>query len=208
MVATYSKHTERAEPFHTQNAPHSLQLSSLPFAGKLFINPEACPKAERRSLIAQQQVWLNTKHGQKTLVIITDGSKTDRAAGWAVTGIHAGKILFKHNIPLAKRAGNHNAEMMALSHASKLVLETMLGKPDIREFRIFSNSTAALTSIFDPSPHAAQQALLLFRDNMLKLFTQRKDITGKLIWTPGHGGLNYMKITDKNAKAAVEFCLV
>ena len=202
MVSTYSKHTEQAEPFHTQNALHSLRLSSLPFAGRLYINPEACPKPERRSLIAQQRVWLNTKHRHKTLVIVTDGSKTDRAAGWAITGIHAGKILFKHNIPLAKRAGNHDAEMMALSHMSKLVLKTMLGTPDIREFRIFSDSTAALTSIFDLSPHAAQQASFLFRDNMLKLFSQRKDITGKLVWTPGHGRLDYMTIMDKNAKAA------
>ena len=37
---------------------------------------------------------------------------------------------------------------------------------------------------------------------MLKLFLQQKDITGKLVWTPGHGGLDYMTITDKNAKAA------
>ena len=78
----------------------------------------------------------------------------------------------------------------------------MLGKLDIRKFCIFSDSTALLTSIFDPAPHAAQQASLYFRDNMLQLFTKREDIEGKLVWTPGHGGLDQMTITDKNAKAA------
>ena len=136
------------------------------------------------------------------LIVITDGSKTERAAGWAVTGIHAGRTLFSHKVPLAKRASNHDAEMMALAHASRLVRDTMLGTPDIREFRIFSDSTAALTSIFDPAPHATQQASLLFRSNMFQLFSQRTEVRGKLKWTPGHGGLDQMTITDKNAKAA------
>jgi len=92
--------------------------------------------------------------------------------------------------------------MMALAHASKLIYEVMLGELDIREFRIFSDSTAALTSIFDPGPHAAQQASLMFRKNMIRLFTFRPDITGDLLWTPGHGGLDQMKTTDKNARAA------
>ena len=39
---------------------------------------------------------------------------------------------------------------------------------------------------------------------MHKLFSARSEITGKLVWTPGHGGLDQMNITDKNAKAAAE----
>jgi hypothetical protein len=92
--------------------------------------------------------------------------------------------------------------MMAVAHASKLILETMLGKPQIRKFRLFTDSTATLTSIFDPSPHPCQQASLIFRANMFKLFSERKDVTGRLVWTPGHGGLEPMTITDKNAKTA------
>ena len=202
MASTFQEHTERALPFHSQNAPHSLRLSTLPFAGRLFISPEACARKDRKSLITEQRIWLNTKQGRDTLVIFTDGSKTDKAAGWAITGIHAGQILFTHKVPLAKKASNHDAEMYALSHASKLVRETMLGTPHLREFRIFSDSTSALTSIFSPSPHPAQQASLTFRSNMLWLFSERKDITGRLVWTPGHGGLDYMTLTDKNAKAA------
>jgi len=202
MVATYDSHTERADPFHTQNAPHHQRLSSKPFAGRLTIKPEACNKKERKSLVTKQRIWMGTRQGRKTLVVVTDRSKTNKAVGWAVTGIHAGRTMFKHKIPLAKRASNHDTEMMALAHASKLVRETMLGEPDIREFRIFSDSTASLTSIFDPGPHAAQQASLTFRKNMLQLFTEQLDVEGTLLWTPGHGGLNQMKITDKNAKAA------
>jgi len=68
---------------------------------------------------------------------------------------------------------------------------------------LFSDSTAALTSIFDPGPHACQDASLIFRSNMLELFKERRnDIVGRLVWTPGHGGLDQMSITDKNAKAA------
>jgi len=37
---------------------------------------------------------------------------------------------------------------------------------------------------------------------MLQLFSERPDIEGTLLWTPGHGGLDQMKITDKNTKAA------
>ena len=146
-------------------------------------------------------MWLNTREGQQTLNVFTDGSKADKAAGWAIMGIHAGRTLFTHMIPFATRASSHDTEMMALSHTSKLIYETMLGKPDIREFRIFSDSTSGLKSIFDPSPHAAQQASFLFRSNMHTLFTEQSDIKGTLLWTPGHGGLDHMDITDKNARA-------
>ena len=202
MVATFDKHTERAEPFHTQNAPYCLCLMSLPFVGRLFINSDTCPKSERKSLIAQQHIWLNTWEGQQTLNVFTDRSKTDKAAGWAIMGIHAGRVLFTHMIPFTTRASSHDAEMMVLSHASKLIYETMLGKPDIREFRIFLDSTSGLKSIFDPSPHTAQQASFLFRSNMHTLFTEQSDIKGTLLWTPGHRGLDHMDITDKNARAA------
>jgi len=202
MAATFDNHTERADPFHSQNAPHHQRLSSRPFNGRLTINPEACGKKERKSLVANQRIWLGTREGRNTLVVVTDGSLTNVAAGWAVTGIHAGRTLFEYKVPLAKRAGNHDAEMMALSHASKLIYQIMLGELHIREFRIFSDSTSALTSIFDPGPHAAQQASLVFRKNMIRLFTFRPDITGSMVWTPGHAGLDQMKTTDKNARTA------
>ena len=54
MVATYDENTERSEPFHSQNAPFSLKLSSLPFAGRLHIDPKACHKEDRASLVAGQ----------------------------------------------------------------------------------------------------------------------------------------------------------
>jgi len=131
-----------------------------------------------------------------------NGSKTDKAAGWAVTGIHVGRVVFQHQVPLAKRASNHDAEMMALAHASKLVRETMLGEPHIREFHVFSDSTASLTSIFDPSHHPCQQASLMFRRNMHTLFSAQDDVRGRLVWTPGHGGLDHMMFTNKKTKAA------
>ena len=75
MATTFNSHTKRAEPFHTQNAPYSFQLSTLPLYGRLYINPEACLKKQRRSLILEQRIWLNTKQGRKTLTVFTDGSK-------------------------------------------------------------------------------------------------------------------------------------
>jgi len=112
---------ERAYPFHTQNAPYSLKLSSLPFAGRLFINPDACPKPKQKTLVSEQRLWLNSRVGRDTLCVFTDGSKANKAAGWAITGIHAGLKIFTHKIPFAKKASSHDAEMMALSHASRLV---------------------------------------------------------------------------------------
>jgi len=123
MVATFDSHTERADPFHNQNAPHHQRLSSAPFNGRLTINPEACGKKERKSLVANQRIWLGTQEGRNTLVVVTDGSLTSTAAGWAITGIHAGRTLFEYKIPFAVRASNHDAEMMALAHASKLIYE-------------------------------------------------------------------------------------
>ena len=92
MVATFDSNTERAEPFHTQNAPHHQRLSSKPFNGQLVIKPEACSKKEWKSLVANQRIWLETRTGRNTLVVVTDGSLTDKAAGWAITGIHAVRI--------------------------------------------------------------------------------------------------------------------
>ena len=202
MVATYNEHTEHSKPFHSQNAPFSHRLSSFPFTCRLHINPKACHKDNMVSFIANQQIWLTTPEGHNTLVVFTDRLKTERAMGWAIKGIHAGQLLFSHKVPLAKQASNHDAKMMALAYASKLVQDTMFGMPDIREFQIFSNSTAALTSIFNPAPHTAQQASLLFCSNMLHLFSQWINVWGKMEWTPGHGGLDHMTITDKNTKAA------
>ena len=208
MAANLPPGIERADPFHSQNAPSSHKMQSLPFNLRFSINNTPCPKKDKKSYVANQRMWLTTRTGRETLCVFTDGSKTNKAAGWAVTGIHAGLVLFTHQVPFAKRASNHDAEMMAMGHASKLVLDTMLGKPDIRKFRIFSDSTATLTSIFNPGPHAAQQASLMFRANMLELFTKRSDITGDLVWTPGHGGLHHMNITDKNAKRAANSNIV
>jgi len=191
---------ECSSPFHTQNTPHSYRVSSLPFTSCFFIDNRACAPDDRKSLVANQRMWLLSSQGRRTLNIFTDGSKTDKAAGWAVRGIHAGRVMFQFSVPYARKASSHDAEMMALAHASKLVAETMLGKRSIREFRFFSDSMTALTSIFDPRPHPSQQASLLFRSNMHRLFSERKDITGCMLWTPGHGGLEHMNITIKNTK--------
>jgi len=121
MVANLSPGIERSEPFHSQNAPYALKLSNLPFAGRFYIDPEACQRKERKSYLANQRMWPCSRKGRDSLTVFTDGSKTDKAAGWAVTGIHAGRIVFQHKVPLAKRASNHDTEMMALAHASKLV---------------------------------------------------------------------------------------
>ena len=202
LVNEIASRTEKAEPFHSDNAPSTLQLSSSPFAGRLSIDPHACNKADRKTLVIDQRIWLSSRKGRNTLCVFTDGSKTHKAAGWAITGIHAGITLFSFKLRFAIKASAHDAEMMALAHASKLILETMLGKPDIREFRIFSDSTAALTSIFDPAPHAMQQASLMFRSIMLKIFSSLPYVSGEVLWTPGHGGLDPMIITDSNAKSA------
>lgn len=202
MVATFDSHTKQAEPFHTQNTPHHQCLSSFPFAGRLTIKLEAYSKKECKSLVANQRIWLETQTGQNTLVVVTNGSLTNKAAGWAITGIYTGHTLFERKVPLAKRASNHNAEVIALTHTSKLIYKIMLGELDIQEFYIFSDSTIVLMSIFNPGPHATQHALHVFRKNMLRLFTFRPNITSNLLWTPSHGGLDQMKTTDKNAQAA------
>ena len=108
------KNMEHAYPFHSQNAPYSLKLSSLLFAGRLFINPDACPKPKWKTLVSKQQLWLNSRIGRNTLCVFTNGSKTNKAAGWAITGIHAGLEIFTHKVPFAKKASSHDAEMMAL----------------------------------------------------------------------------------------------
>ena len=105
-------------------------------------------------------------------------------------GIHTGQTVFTHKVPLARKADNHDAKMIALTHTSKLIHKTMLGEPNLTEFKIFSNSTTALTSISDPGPHTAQQSSLTFQKNMFQLFSKRSDITGSMVWTPGHGGLD------------------
>jgi len=73
---------ERSSPFHTQNAPHSYRISSLPFAGRFFIDNKACVPEDRKSLVANQRMWLLSKQGRNTLNVFTNGSKTDKAAGW------------------------------------------------------------------------------------------------------------------------------
>ena len=103
MVAMNSKHMEQSHPFYIQNAPFSFKLESLPFYACLTIEPEVCPKKERRLYVANQHIWLTTRTGRNTLCIFTDGSKTDKATGWAITGIHTGHVIFSHKVPLAKK---------------------------------------------------------------------------------------------------------
>ena len=103
MANTIDINMERSSPFHTQNAPHSYRLSSHPFTGRFFINKEACKPDNRKSLVANQRMWLLSAQGRRTLNVFTDGSKTDRAAGWAVRGIHAGRVMFQFNVPFARR---------------------------------------------------------------------------------------------------------
>jgi len=42
---------------------------------------------------------------------------------------------------------------------------------------------------------------------MHRLFSKRTDITGQMLWTPGHRGLDHMDITDKKARQAANWKL-
>ena len=93
--------------------------------------------------------------------------------------------------------------MYALAHAS-FVARKWLEKKDhgVTYINFSSDCQSALQSIFNPSPHPAQAASIFFQDNLLNIFNKFTCLKGRAHWTPGHGGVPQMKVTDALAKKA------
>jgi len=111
-----------------------------------------------------------------------------------------GKKVFSISMGLGPRATVYDAELFALAHASSKAATFVLGKPHIGEVFLFSDSSAALSSIFDPSTHPGQRCSLLFRKNVKDMFAQHASLRITVRWSPGHSGIIGNEQADTLAK--------
>ena len=137
-------------------------------------------------------------------MVVTDGSRRPikgiKKTGYSVVGYHKNKEIFHVSAPLAPAASHYDAEMYALGHAASKIKRTTEANPYIKHVLMFSDSSSALSQIFIGTPHPAQLASILFRHNMLLLFSSDSEIEVNIEWTPGHGGTQIMKRADRLAK--------
>ena len=198
---TTSPATERSEPFHSHCAPHSFHQYSPEFSGRFSIRSTPCNKEDRKSLVSEQNIsFLAAARNKRKLIVFTDGSKMSQGSGYGIAAFYLGKRVFSLSIPFALHASNFDAEMYALAHASDFVRRKVYNHSSITEVQFYCDTSSALESIFDPSPHPAQDASILFRVNIYSILTRFQDVKITLTWTPGHKGTKGMDLVDRLAK--------
>ena len=204
LAGSVCLNTERSEPFHSHNAPYAFTPLSFPFIGRLFFNSIPCDKKDRPSLVSKHNVlFLKSFSDPSTLIVFTDGSHRDNGGtGYGLLGFLEGDIVFRIWVPFACKASNYDAEMYALAHAAIKIRKFIIPRRSISHIQIFSDAASAIEKIFDGSPHPSQTASILFRHSFFTLFSERKDISCHVTWTPGHGGMKGMKLADSLAKKA------
>jgi ribonuclease HI len=173
-------------------------------ATRLNIKHKPCKKNARRSQVATQAIRISHMgEDPNTLIIFIDSSRTEKGTRYTVLGYHKDKLIFSHSIPFGPKASNHDAEMFALTHAAIHMKRWLRDNVNVSRICFFSNSSALLKSIFNGSPHPAQAASILFRENIKSTLEQHLNLKIFMEWTPGHRGLAKMNNTDKEAKKAV-----
>jgi len=203
-LAHISSHkTERLDPFHSDNAPFHTTASSFPC---LSITSTPCKPDERPALkSALNRQLLTARNDPSTLQIYCDGSRMRRnggkkRTGYGIVGYYMGRKVFTIAIGLGPRATVYDAELFALAHASSKAAAFVLGKPHIGEVLLFSDSSTALSSVFDPSTHPGQRCSLLFRKNVKEMFAKHASLRISARWSPGHCGIIGNEQADTLAK--------
>ena len=204
MALTHPHHcpaTERSNPFHSHCAPHSFHWYSPEFSRRFLIKSTPCNKEDWKSLVSEQNIsFLAATQNKHKLIVFMDGSKMSQGFGYSLAAFHLGKHVFSLSVPFALHASNFDAEMYALAHASDFVHRKLYNCSSITEVQFYCDASSALDSIFDPSPHPAQDASILFRVNVYSILTKYPHVKITLTWTPGHKGTKGMDLVDRLAK--------
>ena len=165
FISTLSSHkSETRLPFITDNAPHTFTEHDIP---QLTILPAPCT-AEERPNVAESlnNEWSYSADDPHLLLIYCDGSAIRNGkrskAGYGLTGFYRKESIFSISIGLGSKATAFDGEMYALAHAACRIQDSLACHPEITSIHIYSDCSSALSRIFDPSPHPAQAASLLF----------------------------------------------
>ena len=196
--------SERLNPFHSDNAPFHATATSLP---RLSITSTPCSPDDRRALVSELNRQLRSSRlDPSVLLIYCDGSRMrckgggKKRTGYGLVGYYMGRKVFSLSVGLGPRATVYDAELFALAHASSKASAFVLGKPHIGEVFLFSDSSSALRSVFDPSTHPGQRCSLVFRKNVLDMFDRHASLHITASWSPGHSGVVGNEVADTLAK--------
>ena len=207
FISTLSSHkSENRLPFITDNAPHTFTVHDIP---QLTISPMPCDKEER----PKEAEYLNDElthsaDNPRLLLIYCDGSAIRKGrqskAGYGLTGYYRGQTIFSISMGLGPKATAFDGEMYALAHTACRIQDSLACHPEITAVKIYSDCSSALSRIFDPSPHPAQVASLLFRKKIKELSEVSPNIHVWATWNPGHEGVIGNDVADSLAKSGTE----
>jgi ribonuclease HI len=142
--------------------------------------------------------FVNTVSDQ--VCVFTDGSGFEG-------GVGAAAVLRKDGSP-PKTMGIYlgslqertvfEAEITGVILAIKLILD----EPRVTHATILLDNQAALASVTDPRPKAGQQFLRIFHKLFRQLLRKRRSFRLRMVWVPGHEGVEGNEEADELAKDA------
>ncbi len=177
------------------------------FDGRLKILPKkrsmSKKDAAKQHLEYVQQLNTDENH----LVVYTDGSKLHtngtQPCGSSAVFLRKGREL--PGLSTAQSLGTkvevYDAEMAALDFAA-LIAISFACINSIRHVHFFVDNNAAVQSIFEGLPGAAQQHSLSFRSAIIHFLKNDLAHTVEVAWAPGHHDIPGNERADKMAKEA------
>ena len=189
LAASTPSSAEKLEPFHSDNAPWSWDKSLA--LDHLSINHSTCLPGEIPGRVQSANILLQSLATKPdTVVGYCDGSRM-RKAGYGIVLYHLGFTLFETSIGLGFNCTAFDGEIWALAHTLIKIRDFFTSgdlDDEIKHIRIYSDSTSALQSISDPSPHPGQLAALIWRKHFALFREEHPGCTLTLSWIPGHHG--------------------
>ena len=196
-------------PAHERLNPYLLppwRRTAEGYKGRLKIIPHTNGIDKETATIQIKKHIASLRHTPTSLLVFTDGSTIKKAGfqrtGAATIGYHENEEVFTIQMGLGGHAEEYDGEMAALMMAATQAVEYSNNHNEIQHIHFFSDSTAAVSSIFDPKPQSGQHYSHTFHVKIRAFLDTNPDATVTINWCPAHQNIAGNEKADERAREA------